>query len=179
MSPSTRLSFVFTALLLLVSSAAAVQAQVASCHACDVALERCSVNCFGREDKNEMKSCLVGCDNAAAVCSCDEPATLSSEDYVARFGLAAATDLKAECHSTTPCGSAYGSCATWSTYSSCGDPFCGLSTSCRECDEWGQCTAAGPAMRQFRERYRVCFNALGESCTEYQRTTSGAGGCGC
>jgi hypothetical protein len=179
MSMSTRLSFVLTSLLLLVLSAAAVQAQEVACRACAIAQESCAVNCFGRDDKKEMKACLIGCDNAAAVCSCDEPATLNSEDYVARFGfLEAVTDSKAACHSTTPCDSSYGACANWSSYTNCGDPFCGPTLGCGVCDEWGQCTAGGPGMKQFRERYRVCFNEFGQSCTEWQRTTS-SGGCGC
>jgi hypothetical protein len=178
MNVSTRLSLVIIALLLLVSSAAAVQAQAVACRACAIAQERCAVNCFGRDDKKEMRACLIGCDNAAALCSCDEPATLNSEDYVARFGLGGVTGLKAACHSTTPCDSSYGSCANWSTYTNCDDPFCGLVLGCGECDEWGHCAAGGPGIKQWRERYQVCFNELGQSCTHYQRTAS-SGGCGC
>ena len=178
MSVSSRLPFAISALLLLVLSAAAVPAQAAKCRPCQIAQESCSVNCFGREDKDEMRSCLIGCDNAAALCSCDEPVTLSSEDYVARFGSQDVTQLKSACHDTTTCGSEYASCASWSGYTNCGDPFCGPTLGCGECNEWGQCTAGGPGMKQFRERYRVCFNAVGDPCTEYQRTTS-SGGCGC
>lgn len=181
MSVSTRMSFVFAALLFLVLSAAAeAQAEAASCRRCEITHERCSVNCLGRDDRNAIGSCLIGCDNAAALCSCDEPATLSAEEYVERFdpGLKLVTELSAACNSTTPCGSEYGACTNWSTYTACGDPFCGPSTACKICDEWGQCTAAGPAMKQFRERYRVCFNPLGQSCTEYQRTAT-SGSCGC
>jgi hypothetical protein len=184
MSLSTRLSF-RTAILLLVLSAASVQAQEATCRRCEVAQENCSVNCLGREGK-AIGACLIGCDNAAALCACDEPATLNSEDFVERFGpqpgaqadLRVVTDFSVACHSTTPCGTAYGSCANWSTFTECGDPFCGPASACRICDEWGQCTAAGPAMKQNYERYRVCFNELGQSCTEYQRGVS-TGECGC
>lgn len=178
MSTSTRLYFVITTLLLLMLSAAAVQAQAVTCRVCAIAQESCAVNCFGRDDKKEMRSCLIACDNAAALCSCDEPATLNSEDYVARFGLGDVTGLKAACHSTTPCGPAYGSCANWSSYTDCGDPFCGLVLGCGECDEWGHCTAGGPGIKQLRERYQVCLNEQGQSCTQYQRTSSG-GSCGC
>ena len=187
MNVSTRLSYI-AALLFLVLSAAAVQAQeaeAAKCRPCAIAQERCSVNCLGREDK-AIGACLVRCENAAAVCSCDEPATLNSEDFVARFGpqpgaeadLRVVTEFSAACHATTPCGSAYGACANWSTYTDCGDPFCGPSAACRICNEWGQCTAAGPSQKQYIERYRVCFNELGQSCTEYQRGTA-TGECGC
>jgi hypothetical protein len=188
MSVSTRLSFI-AALLLLVISAAAVQAQPARCRPCEIAQERCSVNCLGRQGK-AIGACLIQCDNAAAVCSCDEPATLNSEDFVARFGqqpgpqagseagLKVVTAFAAACHSTTPCGSAYGACANYSSYSDCGDPVCGLVMGCGACDEWGHCQAAGQGMKQLRERYRVCFNELGQSCTEYQRTQTSLG-CGC
>lgn len=183
MSVSTRMSFVFTALLLLVLSAAAVEAQAGRCRPCEIAQERCSVNCLGLEN-NKMGACLIGCDNSAALCSCDEPATLNSEDFVERFGatfksgLKVATELSEVCHPTTACGSQYGSCANWSTYSYCGDPFCGIALGCGECDEWGQCEAGGPATKHYRERYRVCFNTLGQPCTEYQRSTT-TGSCGC
>lgn len=184
MNVSTRVS-VIAALLLLVLSAAAVQAENAACRPCAVAQERCSVNCLGREGK-AIGACLVGCDNAAAVCTCDEPATLNSEDFVARFGsqpasrngLKVVTEFSGVCHSTTPCGSSYGACANWSGFTPCGDEFCGAAYGCGECDEWGRCEAYGPAMKQFLERYRVCFNALGQSCTEYQRSSS-TGPCGC
>lgn len=184
MSSFTRLSFI-AALLLLVASASAAQAQEAACRPCAIAQERCSVNCLGREGK-AIGACLIGCDNAAALCSCDEPATLNSEDFVARFGprpgaqggFKVVTEFSAACHSTTPCGSAYGACANWSGFTPCGDEFCGAAMGCGECDQFGQCEAYGPAMKQFLERYRVCFNQLGQSCTEYQRSSS-TGACGC
>jgi hypothetical protein len=170
MSASSRLSFVFTSLMLLVLSAAAVQAQAAKCRPCQIAQKSCFVSCLGLHDDHKLRSCVIGCDNAAALCSCDEPPTLSSEDYVARSGLQVESVLKtAACHSTTACGPEYGSCAAWSSYSDCGDPFCGVALGCGECDEWGRCEAGGPAMRQARERYRVCFNAQSQPCTEYQR----------
>ena len=84
MSVTTRLSFI-AALLLLVLSADAVQADPATCAPCAIAQENCSVNCLGREGK-AIGACLLQCDNAAARCSCDEPATLNSEDFVAKFG---------------------------------------------------------------------------------------------
>jgi hypothetical protein len=69
------------------------------------------------------------------------------------------------CHSTTPCGSAYPSCAGWSGYSDCGDPICGIYRWCGDCgDPFGWDLAT----RQRRERFRVCFNQFGQSCTEYQ-----------
>lgn len=179
MNVSTRMSFVITTgLLLLVLSAGAAEAQAGRCRPCEIAQERCSVNCLGREG-NAVGACLNRCDNAAAQCTCDEPATLSSEDYVERFGgVKVVTAFSGACHSTTPCGSEYSSCASWSSYSNCGDPFCGVALGCGECDEWGHCEAGGPAMKQFRERFRVCFNQQGQPCTEYQRTAV-TQGCGC
>jgi len=180
MRMSIRLSFLVIALILPMLSANAVQAQEAKCRSCEIALQRCAINCFGREEAKAMRACLIGCDNTAAACSCDEPATLSAEEYVARFDLIqGVTDSKAlACHSTTPCGSYYGACTNWSSYTDCGDPFCGPTLGCGECNEWGQCEAAGPGLKQSRERYRVCLSALNEACTEYQRTSSSFG-CGC
>lgn len=174
---STRLPFVIAALLLLALSAAAVPAQGARCRPCEVAQERCSVSCFGRE--NDLGACLLGCDNAAALCSCDEPATLSAEDYVERFGLDGATHFKAAaCHSTAACGPAYGACTNWSTtYTECGDPTCGPTFNCPDCDEWGHCSP-GPGMRQLKERYRICLSELNEPCTQYQRSSNHLY-CGC
>lgn len=175
----TRLSLAVAALLLPMLSVTVAEAQDAKCRPCAITHERCAVNCFGREDKNEMSKCLIGCDNAAAACSCDEPATLGAEEYLARFDIIQnAIDSKAACHATTPCGSYYGACTNWSSYTNCGDPFCGVTLGCGECDEWGHCEAGGPGMKQARERYRVCLSALNEACTEYQRSFSG-GGCGC
>ena len=178
MSASTRLSFVLTALLLLMLSTAAAdaQAQAAKCRPCQTAQQRCMVNCLGRAD-NQVRSCLLGCDNAAAVCSCDEAATLSSEEYVAKRGLKVVTAFSEACHSTTPCGSEYGSCAGWSSFSDCGEQYCGYAVGCGLCDEW-QCEYGGPALRQDLERYRVCFNQYSQPCTEYQRSSSNYG-CGC
>jgi hypothetical protein len=168
-----RLSFT-VAVLILVFSVAPAQAE--RCRPCEVVHERCSGNCFGL-DKGEVGGCLMACDNAATTCSCDEAVTLSSEDFVARFGSSVAIDFAAACHSTTACGPAYPSCASWSGYSDCDDPFCGSVNGCgEECGEFGPCF--GPGMKQRRERFRVCFNAQGQSCTEYQRTLLSLG-CGC
>jgi len=185
MSVSTRVSFAVTALLLLVLSAAAIQAQdqaqlqvqAAKCRPCQVAQERCSVNCLGRADKKAIGPCLVGCDNAAAFCSCDEPATLSAENAAALYGLNLVLPPSAACNSTTPCGSAYGACTGWSGGYPCGDLYCGPAFGCGLCDEW-QCESTGPAMQQNYESYRVCFDQLGTPCTEYRYGVS-TEGCGC
>jgi hypothetical protein len=153
--------------------------QAASCGICKAALERCSIKCLGA-DKAEMGSCMRSCDNAAAACTaCDDEVTLRSEDVVARMPwLAKDFEKTAACHSTTPCDyNIYGSCAGWSGYTDCDDPFCGFGAGCGEdCPEIGPCP--GPAMKQRRERYRVCFDPYNNSCTEYQRTTLTLD-CGC
>jgi hypothetical protein len=172
MNGPMRVSFVAAVLLILALSGA--PAWAARCGPCEVAQERCSANCFGL-GKAEIGGCLRTCDNAAATCSCDEAVTLSSEDFVARFGSSAVTklgspfvtELAEACHSTTVCGTAYPSCASWSGYADCGDIFCGSVRGCGDCEEF---ICPGPGLKQYRERFRVCFNALGQSCTEYQRT---------
>lgn len=185
MNGFTRLSFVPAALLLLMLCAAAVEAQEAkgvqgqriTCRPCQAAQDRCMVGCLGRDD-NQVRSCLLGCDNAAALCSCDEPVTLSSEEYVAaNQGLKLVTAFSEACHSTTPCGPEYGSCAGWSSVYDCGDQYCGYAVGCGLCNEW-QCEYGGPALRQDVERYRVCFDQFANACTEYQRSSSNYG-CGC
>lgn len=156
--------FVIAALtVLMLSALGAPAAQAAGCRPCEVALERCSAHCSGLAGEAESLACLIGCENAAATCtSCDEKGTLRSEDL-----LPASLALAAACHSTTPCSSTYGSCANWSGYSACGETVCGYSATC-----------SNIATKQYRERYRVCFNAQGRSCTEYQRTLVTLG-CGC
>jgi len=151
----------------------------------DVVHDRCLVNCFGLEDQSQMLGCLIGCDNAAAERTVDEEVTLSSEEYVARWGNGGVTAASA-CHGTAPCPAEYGSCASWSSYTACGGPYCGTYIYC--CEPLGPTGPApsapncdfyyGDALRQYKERYRVCFNASGQSCTEYQRT-SYIIGCGC
>lgn len=184
MSVSTRVSFAITAPLLLVLSAAAIQAQdqaqvqAPKCRPCQVAQERCSMNCFGLADKKAIGPCMVGCGNAAAFCSCDDQATLSAEKAAALFGLnAVALPPSSACNSTTRCGSAYGACTNWSGGYPCGDLYCGPAFGCGLCDEW-QCESTGPAIRQDYESYRVCFDQQGTPCTEYVRSPS-IEGCGC
>jgi len=146
--------------------------------ACAVALDVCFANCDGRADLAEASQCRIGCENSAATCLPDEAPTLSSEEYLAFQGQSSLFTKAAACHDTTPCPTEYGSCGTWSSFSDCGDEFCGISFACKICDEWGQCTAGGPALKQHRERYRVCFNQQMQGCTEYQRSTT-TYGCGC
>lgn len=179
----------FAGLPLLLLSAAAISAQPADFGGIDPAHEVCIANCVGIGDFEQSLSCLIGCDNSAAVRSLDEEeVTLSSEEYVARWGNGLVTaagegliTTAGACHDTTPCPSEFASCASWSSYSDCGDPFCSVARFCGDDCGWcefGPCPCFGPALRQWRERFRVCFNAAGQSCTEYQRLGTVLG-CGC
>jgi hypothetical protein len=157
---------------------AALPPQAASCGLCKAAQERCSVKCFSLADKAGLGACLTACDNAAAACTaCDDQVTLRSEDLVEKMPWLAKGLEKAACHSTTPCDyNIYGSCASWSGYTDCDDPFCGSGPRCGDnCEPWGPCP--GPAWKQKQERYRVCFDQYGNSCTEWQRITISSCGC--
>jgi len=168
-------------LLLLAASASAQPSTIAG----DIALDHCMANCFGLADQARVEPCMIRCDNAAATRPRDEPVTLSSEEYLERWGDRVILPASA-CHSTTPCPAEYDSCASWSGYTSCGDTFCGIYRFCcangpvggpapslPNCDD-----LFGDALKGYKERYRVCFNAGGQSCTEWERTTVFLG-CGC
>lgn len=179
MNRATLLPALLTTLVFLLLAGAPAPAQTAVFdQACVAALDLCSATCNDLGVRAKTQSCLTRCNKAAATCFGDEEVTLSSEEYLAHWGDVVAFSHSGACHDTTPCPQEYGSCASWSQFEDCGDPFCGISTLCPECDEWGQCTAGGPAMKQNRERYRVCFNQQMEGCTEYQRTVQTLS-CGC
>jgi hypothetical protein len=166
MNGPLRASFVVAVLSILAFSAA--PAQAAKCAPCEAAHERCAVSCFGGAEA-EIGKCLISCSNKAAMCSCDEEVTLSSEDFVAKLGSPVVTGAKAACHSTVPCGSEYGSCAGWSTWASCGDPRCARHVAgCGPCGPEDPCIGTGWEYKL--ERYRVCLNPQGQSCTQYQLT---------
>lgn len=154
---------------------AAVLPPQARCAACVSAQKRCSATCFGLDGEMGLGACLTACDNAAALCSCEDGVTLRSEDVVtARPGLI--ESLTTACHSTTSCQPAYPSCASWSSYSSCDAPFCGTGNRCGlGCPNPGFCP--GPATIDRLERFRVCFDQFGNSCTEWQVTTLTVCGC--
>lgn len=102
-----------------------------------------------------------------AVFAAGNPTAAPRSDLIpswARSGLAKAD----ACHSTTPCGAEYGSCASWSGYTDCDEPLCGIYRWCGDCGDPFGCWDL--ATRQRRERFRVCFNSLGQSCTEWQNT---------
>lgn len=111
----------------------------------------------------------------AQAASSGERVTLRSEDFFALLDWPNPTE-SSTCHSTTSCGPEYGSCAGWSSPYSCSDPFCGEHQQCDFCPN-PPC-GYGPAMLQWTEYYRVCFNQAGEPCTEYAHAIINTG-CGC
>jgi hypothetical protein len=121
-----------------------------------------------------MGECLTACDNAAATCTCDQAVGLRSEELV---NFEWPSMAKAACHGTVSCQPYYPSCASWSGYSDCGTPWCG-SAKC-ECEyiEGHLFCFPGPAWKQNRERFRVCFDQWGNSCTEWQQTVTSYCGC--
>jgi len=145
----------------------AASPQAKTCAVCTAAFQKCSSTCFGLEDKSGMGSCLTACDNAVAKCSCDPEVTLRSEDLVKWDPTSLTKDA---CHGNVSCQPNYPSCASWSAYSDCGTPFCGSGAHCGECtcDEIRCFCGPGPAWKTQIERFRVCFDQFGNSCTEWQ-----------
>ncbi|RKG48676.1 hypothetical protein D7X30_40490 [Corallococcus sp. AB011P] len=90
--------------------------------------------------------------------------------------------LAAACQptNTNSCVNAgYGACGNWSAYAACGElsscNFAGCRT--RVCDN-GPCYFEYLGSEtQGNNRYRVCFNAVGQSCTEFEQTTTTVCGC--
>ncbi len=148
---------------------AVVPAQAAGCNGCALAHKSCSAACFGLRDKG-IGECMTACDSAAANCTCDQQVGLRSEELV---NFEWPSLAKAACHGTVSCQPNYPSCASWSSYSDCDDPWCGFGPKCggQFCDEWGFCWwEPGPAIKQRRERFRVCFDQGANPCTEWQQT---------
>ncbi len=147
---------------------AVAPAQAAGCGACAIAYKGCSDACFGLPDKAGMGSCLTACDNAAAKCTCDQAVGLRSEEIV---NFEWPSEAKAACHGVVSCQPNYPSCASWSSYADCGDLVCGNAPKCGECycDEFRCWCGPGPAWKQSSERFRVCFDQYGNSCTEWQK----------
>ena len=93
---------------------------------------------------------------------------MRSEDLVDIAAMDAT--LNAACPTAFTCDASFGSCASWSSTTSCGFRQCG--------SQCFRCTAIKPGLEPictsgirrttFSSRFRVCFNALGQSCTEFQ-----------
>lgn len=155
---------------------AVAPAQAKGCQACAFAHQHCSATCFSLAEKGGMGKCLTQCDNAAATCTCDQAVSLRSEDLVSEEWL---SRTKAACNGSVSCQPNYPSCATWSGYSDCDEGYCGTGRACGECFcEFGRCFCdPGPAWKQSRERFRVCFDQFGNSCTEWQMVLNSSCGC--
>jgi hypothetical protein len=90
---------------------------------------------------------------------------------------------QAACQPAKTCAG-YGSCGSWSALTNCGSlSTCNpTDTACKECaysPDIGavECEYLG-GQNQGKNRYRVCFNTAGVSCTEYAYTTAKVcGGC--
>lgn len=70
----------------------------------------------------------------------------------------------AACNWGASCGSEYGSCGSWSGTYECDSATCSMHQWCGEPEG----PMSGPGMVQPVERYRVCFNSLGQPCTQYE-----------
>jgi hypothetical protein len=157
--------------------------QAMTCERCVVAQQQCFATCFSETEKGLMGACLTACNNAAATCTCDGTVALRSEELVQR-GLVTFTE-SSTCNPVVSCQPNYPSCASWSGYSGCGDPFCDLEEDCPDCsrcegyeDDFPECLCdPGPAHHEIFERFRVCFNQFGDSCVEWQRTIGYLCGC--
>ena len=64
------------------------------------------------------------------------------------------------------CGPEYGSCGSWSITYTCDVPLCSYHE--RDCGDPQEGPGWGPGMVQPVERYRVCFNSLGQPCTQFE-----------
>ncbi len=157
--------------------------QTMACQSCVLAHQQCFATCFAGTEKEQTGACLTACNNAAVTCTCNGAATLRSEDLV-QLGLVSITK-SATCNPVVSCQPDYPSCANWSGYSGCGEPWCDLEPDCEDCsrcegyeDDWPICLCdPGPAHHEIFERFRVCFNQFGHSCVEWQRTIGYMCGC--
>ena len=144
--------------------------QAKTCQTCAFAHKHCSSACFSLAEKGGLGKCLTQCDSAAALCTCDQPVTLRSEDLVSPEWL---SQNKAACHGTVSCQPGYASCAGWSPYSVCGTSQCTTGVRCgEECDGPYCWPVSGPLWVESQERYRVCFDQFHNPCTEWQTTTT-------
>lgn len=149
--------------------------QAIACPACALAFEKCFASCFAGVGKGTKDACLMACNKAAVTCTCDEAVTLRSEDLV-KWGIASATK-EATCHGWVSCQPNYPSCAGWSGFIyACGEPQCLLGPYCVECTE-ESCPTEAPYVSAPVERFRVCFDQFGNSCTEWQLVDYPACGC--
>lgn len=93
--------------------------------------------------------------------------------------MAAAIGPAAACHAPSTCPTQFGSCGTWSSFTSCGSSFC-----TGGCVRPPRCSPSTPSCEfsqqfgQTSESFRVCFDAAQNGCTEWRNQTA-VTGCGC
>jgi hypothetical protein len=95
--------------------------------------------------------------------------------------MAGAISPLSGCQAPKTCAPQYGSCGSWSAYSQCSfqcnsDPWCSCGPDIPDqppCEPNPYDTSALVSYNSFR----VCFNAQGQSCTEWRRAFSSYCGC--
>jgi hypothetical protein len=125
---------------------------------------------------------LVGCGPEvseealeAEMAAGDESALISSATPEPDEQMLQALAASCQPTNTNSCVNAgYSSCAAWSDYYDCGELSACTFGVCRRCEidpDLGRICYPAPGQQQGRNRYRVCFNAAGQSCTEYELLT--------
>lgn len=74
------------------------------------------------------------------------------------------------CHTATTCPG-FDSCSSWSSLSQCGD------TCTQQCCHDRLCNEPDIGGTVYSEQFRVCFNSLGASCTEWAISSRFVCGC--
>jgi hypothetical protein len=141
----------------------------------EAAFGSCVAACESLPVGKELAECYAACEAKDAEAACDGPIAVKSESLVDAEAIRNAA--AAACHAPTTCPEPK-SCAGWSAWYNCGDPFCGVVRWCGEDCEPDPRFCFGPGLRQPRERFRVCFSNTGTQCIEYQRSAIIVG-CGC
>lgn len=93
--------------------------------------------------------------------------------------MAKAIGLAAACHAASTCPAQFASCASWSSFTTCGSQFC--SGGCvlpPKCSPATQDCEVSQRFAQSSQSFRVCFDAAQNACTEW-RTSTALTGCGC
>jgi hypothetical protein len=85
--------------------------------------------------------------------------------------MSAAASLLGTCHAATTCPG-YGACTSWSTLAYCND-----TCTKRCCHDGPSCNEPDIGGTVYRQRYRVCFNPAGASCTEWNIQSEYVCGC--
>jgi hypothetical protein len=82
--------------------------------------------------------------------------------------------LDAACHTPIQCPLEFASCSAWSAATSCGQPACSTSSTCRfflDPDPKPR-VINYPPLVSTSESFRVCFNQAAQSCVEFARHNS-------